>query len=253
MVKTILNRSALFIAVGVLLCLCDVGWARVIFQDDFEGSNFTALRGRQPQVGPTWRVTTLDREFAKIASFPPNYDRELQMTALPGSGTPYVYVDLISHAPIVQMAFDFRVAPYTNFGGNNILALRTDLGYYGLAVNQNSLGGSGGRFSMGSMARSPYGGEYKVSVTLFFETDEIEVWIDDLSTGRIGDYRPRAQKTYTPLNYLKGFDFEMPYNQTGSWYIDNFSVVTIPEPTGSALLYLLAIPVFGRFHLCGRK
>jgi hypothetical protein len=229
---------SLLLALIIAFANYSTSQAEVIFQDDFEAHPLGAnIAGLLPQIGPVWRSSG-PTHFGDVVAASPT-DQHLTMVAPPGSGTPYVYVDLPSHAKFVQLTFDLHVAPGTVVNGAGLFALDADILLDGIALINSGFYADGSTI----LPKSNLAGDYKMSVTMFFDTDEIEVWIDDLSTPTIGDAFSRDD-TIVPINYLEGFDFEWPLGSTGSISIDNVMVLAIPEPTG---LLLLALGAFGLF------
>ena len=208
----------------------------VIFQDNFDAHPVnTPIYDLAPQIGPDWQTSgPFDPNFAYITAAT-GPDRELTINSLPGSGTPYVFADVTSHARFVQMSFDLNVPSGTTVNGAALFAFDTGTLLDGIALI------STGFFSDGLiLPKVDIAGDYKIAVTMYFDTDEIEVWIDDLATTVVGDAMQRTA-TIVPIDHLEGFDFELPYGGSGSINIDNVLIVAIPEPNSFAMITVTAL------------
>lgn len=223
-----------FLLTAIIFALTSytVATAEIIFQDDFEAHLLGAnIFGLSPQIGPIWRSSG-PTHFGGITAASPT-DQHLTIVAPPGSGIPYVYADLPSRAKFVQLTFDLHVASGTAVRGAGLFALDADRLLTGIALLNSGFYANGSTI----LPKSNLAGDYRLSVSMFFDTDELEVWIDDLSTPTIGDASSRDD-TVVPINFLEGFDFEWPSGSTGSISIDNVIVVAIPEPTAMVVMLL---------------
>jgi hypothetical protein len=235
-----------FLLTAIIFALAShtVASAEVIFQDDFEAHPLGAnIFGLSPQIGPVWRSSGPthigDVTAASLT------DQHLTLVAPPGSGTPYVYAEVTSQARLVELTFDLHVAPGTVVDGAGLFALDADILLDGIALTNSGFFAA----STTILPKSDLAGDYKLAVTMYFDTDEIEVWVDDLSTSVVGDATLRTN-TIVPISSLQGIDFEWPFGSTGAISIDNVLVVAVPEPSGFVLMLMGAAFISSRRRAC---
>jgi hypothetical protein len=235
-----------FLLTAIIFALASqtVATAEVIFQDDFEAHPLGAnIFGLSPQVGPVW-LSSGPTHFGDVTAASAT-DQHLTIAVPAGSGTPYVYADVTSQARLIQLTFDLHVAPGTVVNGSGLFALDADILLDGIALINSGFFAD----STTILPKSNVAGDYKLAISMYFDTDEIEVWVDDLSTSVVGDATLRSN-TIVPISSLQGIDFEWPFGSTGSISIDNVLVVAIPEPTGYVLMLLGVAFISSRRRAC---
>ncbi len=228
--------------IHILVGVCVLG-ARTIatgadlFRDNFDAHPLgVSIRGLLPEVGPAWNASSPFTPSVSSITSAGSSGNQLTLTSLPGIGVPYVYAEFTSSAPIVQMSFDWRIPADLNFSSAApAIFLTTPELTTGIAIIQS------GFFNL--LGKPNVAGNYHASITLYFQTDEVELRIDDLATQNPTDGFRRSAAV-VPISHISGFEFDMPHGEIGSMSIDNLVVTEIPEPNSCLLLTFAAATIF---------
>jgi hypothetical protein len=213
--------------VFVFLFLGQVGevCGAVLFHDDFDAHPIGAsIDDLTPQVGPNWRTTVPRRPENAYISDAGDSDRELTIT----SGQ--VSADFESTARSVRMTFELHV-PIDTRSTDASFFLTSPGVYAGIDVYTDHL-----LFNSSRLEKPDTAGSYNCAITLHFDTNEVEIWIDDLDTVLIGDAMDRMQIPFS-ITHLTGFELGVALALRRPITIDNLTVVSIPEPNSSLLAF----------------